>query len=219
MSMDNPIKEGYISSAGALHATAKRAYHRAAQEGNHPTETEDNSLAAVLLACATLEAYINETFMLIHEMPQLLAESERARTFTDILHEIEDSRGSTRLKYLMGLATLTGKPFRKGDYPYQDFEILFSIRDELMHHKLEKISDEPHRIVKKLRSKGVCAEDNGVRRSWHGLVFTPATAKWACNTAADMINTIQAALFAAADQEKMVTPLKFLAGMNYTRIE
>lgn len=208
-----------ILNAVEWHVKAKRAYLRAAQKDNQPTETKDNSLTAVLLACVALEAYINETFMLFRARPQLFAESKRVRTFFNNLHEIENSRGSTRDKYLTGLDTLTGKSFPKGESPYQDFEILFSVRDALMHPKLEKISDEPHSIVKKLLSKSVCAKDNGGRQSWHDRVFTPATAKWACNTAADMINTIQAALFAAEDQAKKVTPLKFWAGIKYTRIE
>lgn len=37
--------------------------------------------------------------------------------------------------------------------------------------------------------------------------------------AGDMINTIQAALFAAADQEEKVTPLKFWAGIKYAGID
>jgi hypothetical protein len=219
MKIEHPFKNGYISSSGGLLATAKRAYHRAAREGNHPTETLDNSLTAVLMACAALEGYINESFALIREGPGMKKCPERAKAFADILQEAEDSRGSTRLKYQMGLAVLTGKPFAKGTPPYQDFDLLFSIRDELMHHKLEKLTEEPHKLVKRLRSKHLCADDAGVKQSWHGLVFTPATAKWACNTAVHMINTIQAALFQCADEDSTVTPLKLWSAITQSKIE
>ena len=219
MKIENPFKNGYISSSGGLLVSAKRAYGRAARENNHSTETLDNSLTAVLMACAALEGYINESFALISEGPGMKKCPERAKTFADIIQEAESSRGSTRLKYQMGLAVLTGKPFPKGEYPYQDFDLLFSIRDELMHHKLEKLTEEPHRLVQRLRSKHLCADDGGVKQSWHGLVFTPATAKWACNTAADMINTIQAALHQCACEDAKVTPLKFWSAITHNRIE
>jgi hypothetical protein len=219
MKMRNLIMEGYISSSGALFATAKRAYNRAAHESNHPTEKLDNALTSVLLACAALEGYINESFAIIREGPGMKTCPECARAFADILQEIETSRGSTRLKYLMGLAVLTGKTFPKGEHPYQDFDLLFSIRDELMHHKLEKFTEEPHKLVARLRAKRLCKGDGSVKQSWHGLVFTPDTARWACNTAADMMNTVQAALFSCASEDKTVTALKLWAGITYTKVE
>lgn len=219
MKIKNPIKDGYISSSGCLLAAAKRAYHRASREGNHPAETLDNALTAVIMACAALEGYINESFALIREGPGMKSCPERAKAFADILEDIESSRGSTRLKYQIGLAILTGTPFRKGEYPYQDFDLLFAVRDELMHHKLEKLTQEPHKLVKRLRSKRLFADDGGVKQSSHGLVFTPATAKWACNTAVAMINTIQIALFNCAAEDKNLTPLKFWSAITQTRIE
>ena len=217
--MENPMQEGYLSSAGSLFATAERAYVRAIQQAIHPTEAQDHSLTSVLLACATLESYINETLMLIPKYARSSRNPKRAEEFAEILREVESSRGSTRLKYLMGLAMLTGHPFDQGKAPYQDFELLFSIRDELMHGKLQTLSSDPHPLVRKLRSKGICAEDNGVKQSWHGIVFTPDAARWAYNTAANMINAIQAALFETAKEQDGVTPLKFWAGIKYDGIE
>lgn len=209
---------GRYLNAGALHATAKRACLKAMQEDASEVDICDNALTSILLSCATLEAYINEAFMLIDDLTQLQPDSERINTFVSILKEVESSRGSTRLKYLMGLTVLTDKPFDKGDQPYQDFDLLFSIRNELMHYKLEKITDEPHRIIQKLRSKNICDVEKGVKKPLHVEVATAACAKWACNTAADMINTIQSAISAAA-KEKEVSPIKLFAGIIYTRVE
>lgn len=223
------IKKNYVFSAGRLFAIAIRAYQRTVEENINAEETMAHAMTAVLLACAALEGYINETATHIHETvtricndPRIETVPELVRTFAKTLDEIERSHSSTCCKYLKGLEILTGEPFNKGQRPYQDFDLLFSIRDCLMHHKLEEISNGPHEIVKCLRSRKLCTEEGDVKQSWHERVFTPATAKWACNTAVDMINSIQAALsIAFMDKDKRIppTPLSFLAGINYRKIE
>jgi len=215
--MDNPNKCGCVSSYGGLLATAKRAYARAARENTTMTGRQDNALTAALLSCATLEGYINESFALIREGPGMKICPERAKSFANILHEIESSRGSIRLKYLMAHTVLTGHPFAKGEYPFQDFELLFSIRNELMHHKLEKITE--HRLVERLRAKHLCSNGGGKNNSWREIVFTPATAKWAVNTAVEMINTIQTALFSCASEGSEVTPLTSWSAIKQTKLK
>jgi hypothetical protein len=55
-----------------------------------------------------------------------------AKAFGNILQEIENFRGSIRLKCQMRITVLTGETFDKRRYPFQDFDPLSTIRDKLM---------------------------------------------------------------------------------------
>jgi hypothetical protein len=47
---------------------------------------------------------------------------------------------------------------------------------------------EPAPIVEKFRSKGIVENQSSDNRlPWHTRIATPAAAKWACNTAANVV--------------------------------
>jgi len=198
---------------------AKRAFTRARLEDAKPIEKQDAVLTAILFSAAALEAYINETFQIIRGMPALWQSSNKVSAFADVLDEAEEHRASPKLKYLLAKIVLTGTSFDKGALPYQDFDLLMAMRDELMHYKLQRIEDT-HKIVERLKSRKIqIAHEPNVRVSWTSVIATPDVAKWACNTAASMINTIQQGLFAAVPAESDPSMLHFLAGVHYTPIE
>jgi hypothetical protein len=70
--------------------------------------------------------------MLTLKGPRMEKRSACAKTFGDILQEIENFRGSSRIEYQMRITVPTGELFDKGRYPFQDFDLLFSIRNKLM---------------------------------------------------------------------------------------
>jgi hypothetical protein len=57
------------------------------------------------------------------------------QAFGQQLKDMERSRASTLCKYLTASAALAGKPFHKGKQPFQDFDLLFRVRDVIMHVK------------------------------------------------------------------------------------
>ena len=88
--------------------------------------------------------------------------------------------------------------------PYQDFADLIATRNALIHYKvLDKITfaedgsafmAEP-KILKRLESKGILSDiPAGLNVAWIERVGTPATARWACETAAAMVQSIIASL-------------------------
>ena len=119
-----------------------------------------------------------------------------------MLSEVEDSRGSTNLKFLVGKLALVGKTFDKGANPYQDFAILLELRNSLVHLKFDRvkkgvqfneISYDCPPVVGRLRSKNVLAEFEGAENvvaSWVNQVSTPAVARWACNVIAAIVKEV-----------------------------
>ncbi len=114
----------------------------------------------------------------------------------DLLEEIEGARGgSIRLKFSLARTVLSGwTPYEKHGQPYQDFDLLVSLRNQLVHFKElnEYQSTEPNvpRIVGRLRSKNILAEFTDVIPQPILYFETRAVARWACNTAAVMVQSI-----------------------------
>jgi hypothetical protein len=167
MSDENPKKpKYYFANANVLLGMARRAYGRTAMNNVDDTTILDNSVSAILLSCAALEGYINETSALLDEMPEMTDGMPKAKAFAAVLSEAESGHASIRLKYLLGLSTLKGETFAKGATPYQDFNLLVAIRDEIMHYKLEKVTEKPHRIVERMTAKKLTKESSGSDSPW-----------------------------------------------------
>lgn len=203
----------YFANANVLLGIARRAYGQTVLKD--ASTVMDNSITAILLSCAALEGYINETSALLNEMPDMTEGKPKAKAFADILSEAEANRASIRLKYLLALPILTGETFDKGANPYQDFDLLFAIRDEIMHYKLEKVTNEPHRIVKRMRTKGLTKETPGSPSTWLVKIATAEAARWACNTAAIMINSVQRALFANAENDDPASMFRLMSSITF----
>jgi hypothetical protein len=74
--------------------------------------------------------------------PGNLAREPREIASGVALAEVERSRGSTELKYLMASLSLSGQMFDRSTQPFQDFSTLMKIRNDLMHPRpLDKFDD------------------------------------------------------------------------------
>ncbi len=107
------------------------------------------------------------------------------------LETIEESRGTVRLKFLVAVLALTGKPADKGGQPYQDLTVLFRVRDEIVHckphgHRLTTggVDAEPKKLLATLHSMKLI-DDPTVRpiRSFFAAIGTVPFCKWAVGTA------------------------------------
>jgi hypothetical protein len=164
------------------------------QESENPDNWPLDAVGAIILAAASTEAFINE-FAEVHQNPKL--ESLPLRACSDALVEIERDRGSLRLKYLVASRMLSGKMFDKGSAPYQDFDVLVQLRNDLMHLKpLDKFNYSEHglesmtvpKYIKALQQRGLArtfGPDAGI--SWFDSLCTGEMAKWSCETARAII--------------------------------
>lgn len=180
-------------------ALARNAYRKYLKETpDHPAKYQ--ALVAIVFSAASLEAFINELTQAAFK--RQLESPEVIQSFASLLNEIEESRGSTRLKFQIGWATLTGKPYDKGKAPYQDFSNLIKLRDQIMHLKPQKeteftsvddlVDNESFKLVSSLPKNLLTGGDNP--GNWIEAISTKEVAKWACNTACEMVSSILDAL-------------------------
>jgi hypothetical protein len=195
---------GLFVHSGFLWATACEARDRAAGAVRDNAQVwPADAIVSIVLAAAATEAFINE----LTELVALQRDAAYRRTnpislalraFADALQEIEESRGSLALKYLMASQTLSGSTFDKGSNPYQDFATLVNLRNDLMHLKprdtfLEPDNGlplviQPPRYIRGLQQRGLAhTPPEGVGMSWLNMLQTPQMAVWACDTAHNII--------------------------------
>lgn len=199
----------YAISAPQLYKGAVNACKRA-KASTSESDVREHSMAAVLQACTALEGLINELAQLTRKA-LTFPSNRQLRTFADLLCQAEDAHCPVRLKYQMALASLVGYTFKKDRDPYRDFDLLFSVRDRLMHHRLEGLED-PHKLVDRLHEIGLCDERGAdPSAAWFETALTVPTAIWACNAAAKMAAAIRKAFTIATEDLGVETPAKLSA--------
>jgi hypothetical protein len=212
---------GAFDSAGTLYAIARSAFDRT---GDAITDTEpgqQDALIAVVFAAASVEAFINEAAMLagLRFRPGLTDPPSVAR-FKDLLDEAEVSHASTRLKYLLAGSVLLDQAYEKGRQPYQNFDLLLKVRDEVIHLKGERfrmvngniVLTERKNIIRALGSRHLV--DVGANTGFTNLISTRAVARWACNSAAHMVRSVRD----GAPSGQFKTTLRFGARITFQEI-
>jgi hypothetical protein len=141
-------------------------------------------------------------------------------SYIGLAEEVESNKGSIKLKYILAHTVLSGRPCDKGKAIYEDFSLLIDVRNDLMHAKPRNISgtagadgtiqfEAKEKMLAKLRAKKILdisqqvmnipiIEPNGVEkvipmeapRPFHDRVATRAAAYWACNTVADVVESL-----------------------------
>jgi hypothetical protein len=172
--------------ATVFHSLAHQAANRA--QANPPTINLDHFLhenrwhsfhavEAVVLSVAALEAGINEiTFVHANELA------------TEEFLEM-----NLQTKWLWLPRVLTGNTFSKSVRPWQDFETLIQLRNEVVHCKValnkagRPVPSSAPKCVRNLEARKLTLPKD---RAWMSAVFTNATADWAVDTVADMFTAI-----------------------------
>ena len=155
------------------------------------------ALISIIFSVVALEAFINELTELAldsRNYPQGL-EHPAVTTFGEFMTEAESSHASLESKFLLGNWILTGQQSDKGTTTYQDFILLVSLRNTLLHFKANPAFEQGTRpeevhqkLFNKFRSKNILAEDAQMSDgTWTFLVETKAVAEWSCRTAAQMV--------------------------------
>ena len=191
---------GTYTTAGPIFAIATRAYQRTKGAEDERSPNKEDAIVAVIFSVAAMETFINEIGTLAsmssgnptyfpHEPPSI-------RILADLLEEIEGARGgSIRLKFSLARTVLSGgTPYEKGGQLYQDFDLLVSLRNQLIHFKelneMQWSETDVPRIVERLRAKNILAEFPDSIPQPIIYFQTRAVARWACNTAAAIVQSI-----------------------------
>jgi hypothetical protein len=175
--------KGLASHSGHIFVLARRCYDRI---GAQRTESQ----IVVILAVVALEGFINELEVHAHLASQG-GSSVVAHTLSRALRVAEEERASTLLKINVAHLAMTGEFPDKGAQPYQDIELLFRLRNLLVHARPESVEfgepgkeAEHPKIVRSFVSRGVIPAPNaGAVIAWQEYVIVPGVAAWAYNTA------------------------------------
>jgi hypothetical protein len=164
----------------------------------------DFSIISIMFSVSALEAFINESV----ELARLVPTSERQKVvdgYRSVMSELEDRKEALLIKFYIGLLVLSGTAWDEGTQPFQDFKLLVTIRNQIVHIKADrweaKLSSrgpEPRspsqypKFIAALQQKKLV----GLRgsRSWFELINNKRVARWACDTAAKITGAFADAL-------------------------
>jgi hypothetical protein len=188
-----------LLSSGRFGMLAKRAVERS-------SEFSPDALAAIVFSALWVEAFANE---LLHRFEtarhdELTEPLRRLRTMANAADlSARDARLDVKVQVIA--ASLTGSPFDRGRQPFQDFQLLLRLRNDLVHHRPETVDEvevehegapliiprQLHERVKSLVSRGIIkTPDAKVFYSLVSLLERPQVAQWAFETAARMIRAL-----------------------------
>lgn len=105
----------------------------------------------------------------------------------ELLEQLEDAHTQVTAKYLLASILLPKKPLRKGEQPYQDFDMLIDIRNDFVHPKAQV---HPPKYFETFVNRGWTynAKTDKVKLvGWMNQLETPQVARWACRAAHNMI--------------------------------
>jgi hypothetical protein len=123
----------YMFSSGVLFQVARTAYDRMSSAASDREGKQNDALVALLFSAATLESLVMELALLAG----IIGEEPPLSSAAAIITEAEKAHGSAQLKFLLAKLALTGETYDKGAPPYQDFALLFDIRNAIVHLKPE----------------------------------------------------------------------------------
>ncbi len=152
---------------------------------------QNNAIVSILMAVTALEANINE----LGELALTLGNTEEFNNtivshLANVLSELENSHESTRLKIQLTKYTLTNEMYDKGKQPYQDLDLLFRLRNSIIHMKPSE-EMKKNKIIKTLESKKILPplKENSIV-GWLTRVSTKNVARWAIQTVVTIIKDI-----------------------------
>lgn len=176
-----------ITISGFLRVNAYRAYERCIKDrlSGKVYTTEDNNYSpnvidVYILSVSTLEAFINEVCFGGPEI-RIINGTPAPR---ELIEDLE-----IRKKYYLLPLLLWGKTYKRGTQPYQDFEMLVRIRNDLIHYKMRSYhrGNEP-KYFRILSERGalLVSPHPDADFAWIMKILTSKGALWAYNTACRM---------------------------------
>lgn len=193
---------GFFINAAVLFNRAKEAFERSKKSSTDERQLgQMDAIDAVVFSVAALEGFINEVSALARQAYSGIRNDNppSVETLGRLLREVEERKGSLRLKFMLAHLVFTGQTYDASSRPFQDFNLLIQLRNAIVHHKPDEfftqeadgtIEFEPAKLLSKLESKNVLAEESKVQTSWLNRVATSACACWACNTSSEVINSV-----------------------------
>ena len=172
-----------------------------------PDAWPHEALSAILFASLAAEAFINELAEAAARDangPWMtgLPGVDLLRDLAETLDAIEDAQGSIGLKYHMASKILSGRTFDASKVPFQEFDTLVKVRNEIVHPRHRDrtrgggyieptspaIRDLQQRGLTTTRGRKSGDVPGGI--SWLNEIECARTATWACQAAREIITAV-----------------------------
>jgi hypothetical protein len=197
----------FFHSCRLLSFARDAAARARAEVASHPTRSPQDAVTAIVMSAVAAEAFINELGELGQTSKGLswvarTADTQKLLEFGEAYEEIEGARGSLVLKFQIASKVLGGQFLPKGENPLQDFSVLISLRNDIVHLKPRdnitigqdgRLNIQPPRYIAALQSRGLTRRFGAIdSASWFDLLMSVELADWAHMTSENMILKILA---------------------------
>lgn len=187
-----------------FHAT--NLFNIATKATKSRSKKSDSSIIAIMFSASALEAFINESAGLARMVPT----AKRQKIidgYSSVMSELEDRKESLLVKYHMALLVFSGATWNEGDQAFQDFKLLITIRNAIVHMKTDrwetpvgKLKADPERaieqypkFIKVLEQKKII-DPPSKSQSWLELLKDQRVGKWSCQVAARITTEFEKAV-------------------------
>jgi hypothetical protein len=168
----------------AADAASQAKVKKAAQ----PKVVTADSVSAIILSAVATEAFINELGAHLSSLQKLeLKNAEDWITVGILLEEFEAERMQVAAKYLFASKLLPGKPLKKGEQPFQNFQLLIATRNDFVYPKAQQKPPKYFAQLERLELTYHKKTDEPKLAGWMTQLATPEMACWACRSAHDII--------------------------------
>jgi hypothetical protein len=189
-------------NAGILRRIARLAYDRTNGSPDRAVQINMDGIVAVLFSASATEAFINELVALARMCPA--TDPNCLRVFATLASQAVADKVPIRFKYEFAHTLFAGSGYDKGSEPYQSFDLLFKARDTFAHLKIDQAefdiggtirSPGYSTLLDRFRSQNILAQIDLARYvnaapSLFEWFSTRAVARWACNTASEIVFSI-----------------------------
>lgn len=168
------------STSVNLLSVARKAVNRSKTE-------RDQATVAILFSAAAIESCIND----ILEFSKFIDDDPRMESLHALLYEAEEQHARVGLKLQIICAVLRNAPLKRGERLYQDFELLFQLRNSVVHMRPDRGESDffthkrkQHKPSQTLIARGIISgKDAESASTWLDIVCSQAVAKWAYQAA------------------------------------
>jgi hypothetical protein len=163
---------------------ARDAYQRIPDVGDDATPKQRDAVTAVVLAGASIEAYLMDMADVIRwsNMPTSKFAPSKVDALADALDYAEEARFQVQTKFSLVGLFLQGVQPDRGSQPFQDLELLMKLRDGMVHLKPHTIrEDDEHKLTTQLLQKSLVRPAPDRRTHWVDTASTRGVCRWACN--------------------------------------
>lgn len=165
-----------LYKAGIKPLKANEIHRRVGLNGHH-----EYALSSYPIAVAAWEAFLNETCM------STVAELDYPNSLLWDMRE-QAEKWEITTKTLLIPKLLLGTTFDKATQPYQDFQQLVSIRNHIVHFKIE---EAPMKVLKDLSQRRITlTPPPNTELSWSLQLMSTECIRWAINTIAKMVQEL-----------------------------